>query len=83
MKRLFDAKDEACEHRYSSMEIRSRGGAWSSVYDDAGEIVIQKCALTGTDCISTYKFDCPRYANAAALLRSGMQATGEANMDYH
>lgn len=69
-KPLFDAKDRSCEHRKVSYEFRPRGGAWSSIYDaDAVTVEVKTCALTGTDCISSYRFDCPRYANAIALLK--------------
>lgn len=64
-KPLFDINDRTCEHREVSYALRPRGRAWSSIYDaDAVQIEVRKCALTGTACISDYKFDCPRYANA-------------------
>lgn len=72
MKKLFDIRDESCENREISYALRPRGGAWSSVYDaDAIQVEVRTCALTGTDCISRYKFDCPRYANAVHLLKEG------------
>lgn len=68
-KKLFDIRDESCEHREVTYVLRPGGGAWSSVYDaGAVQVEVIKCALTGTGCISTYRFDCPRYANATHLL---------------
>ncbi len=69
-KKLFNISDESCEHGEVTYELRPRGGAWGSVYDaDAVKVKIEMCALTGTECISEYKFDCPRYANAMHLLK--------------
>ncbi|MBI2076604.1 MAG: hypothetical protein HYT72_05150 [Candidatus Aenigmarchaeota archaeon] len=67
-KPLFSIKDKSCEHREVSYELRPRGGAWSSIYDaDAVQMVVRACKLTGTECISRYRFDCPRYSNAILM----------------
>ena len=58
----FTGRDVRCEHRKVEYQLRPRGGLWSSIYDaDAMQVEVQKCALTGTECISKYKINCPRY----------------------
>ena len=68
----FDINDRTCEHRrFRQVPYHTKGGSWGTMYDD--DIAyrdVNVCALTGTECISDYKFDCPRYANAIALLKA-------------
>ncbi len=70
-KPLFDANNKKCEYRTIQYRLEPSGGAWASIMDaDAIQIETGRtCELTRTGCVSEYRFDCPRYANAIALLK--------------
>lgn len=76
-KPLFKVNDRTCEHRKRGYELLPAAGAWADPYNDPPRRVeVNKCALTDTECISDYKFDCPRYATALALSKTTQQDKG-------